>query len=81
MFNRDEWCRALDTYYALTESMDSIPKNVKRHLKLEPCMDFIRGIKKKVTAWFQVVVKTGYNRDIGRLIGLALYNTRFDNLA
>jgi Ankyrin repeats (3 copies)/Ankyrin repeat len=79
-WTREEWCCAVDTYFAVTENMLTYPSNLTMHAILEPYLVHFRETKRRLTAWFQVALrlKGTLINDLGRLIGLQLYNTRFE---
>ena len=77
-----QWCGIIDTYFVSTESMISLPHNIEMHEALTPHMIHFRETRKRVHAWNGVMVKmtkTGFiSRDVGRIIGWWLWQTRFE---
>jgi ankyrin repeat protein len=75
---RIEWCKMVDIYFAVTESMISLPQNLEVYNHLRSYIEYFRQTRERVRAWFQVVLRQFQHRDTSRLIGCHLWNTRFE---
>lgn len=70
--------KLLDAYISVTESMICFPRNIERHKAIIPYIICFREVRERVRAWFQVAIRIRIPKDISRLIGLHLWNTRFE---
>lgn len=78
LYTRIEWCKMVDTYFAVTESMISLPRNLEVYNHLRSDIEYFRQTRERVLAWFQVALRCFKYRDTSRLIGWHLWNTRFE---
>ena len=78
LYTRIEWCKMVETYFAVTESMVSLPRNLEVYNGLRLYIEYFRQTRDRVRAWFQVALRRFRHRDTSRLIGWHLWNTRFE---
>ncbi len=75
LFTRTEWCRMMDTYFAVVESMISLPRDLEVYNGLRSCIEYFRRTRERVHTWLFTSILP---RDVCKLIGWHLWNTRFE---
>lgn len=78
LYTRTAWCKMVDTYFAVIESMVSLPRDLEVYNGLRSYIEYFRQTHDRVHAWFQVALRCFKHRGVCRLIGCHLWNTRFE---
>ena len=83
-FNKN-FKNGMDILYVLLRRIKEIPDDLEPSKKesikkLTPALEKMKKCRKGMTTWFCCMHKYGLDRNLARLVGLLLYNTRFDGI-